>query len=376
MSENARVHARVRWCGFAGAAMQGAVSGDIPGGALRRRWSTGDVRPKDALAYWRDSVCEAILELGIDCPVGERFEGHLEQCALGAATLNFLEVTAQRVERTPFAVGRGAKRFFHLLHLRTGQCELEQGGRVTLLHAGDGVLLDSTAAHAVRCPVPTQSLIVQFSQEWLRGWIPQPERAVGQALRPQKGWTLALSAALGSLRPETLQTLSLPSGMVAEQLAALLALAIGRAPPPRSRRDELCVAIERTLKDRYHEVGLAPATVAAAHGISKRYLHFLFAARGATFGGTLLGVRLARARQLLADERFARVPIGEVAARCGFAEPSHFARCFRTRYGAAPGSYRAHLRGQASAITLWGARSEEGTRNLARRDDQPEGMAS
>jgi len=362
-----------RWVG---AIMQGAVAGGTPGGAMRRSWSTRDVPPKDALAYWRDSVCEAMLELGIDCPAGERFEARLEQCALGPATLNFLDVTAQRVERTQLAVGRSATALFHLLHLRTGQCELEHCGRTTLLHAGDCVLLDSTAAHSVRCPVATQSLIVQFPQEWLRSWLPHPERAVAQPVRPQKGWALALCAALGSLRADALESLALPPGAVAEQLAALLVLAVGRAPPPPSRRDQLYASIRRTLQDRYHESGLTPAAVAAAHGISKRYLHFVFAGEGTTFGEQLLGVRLGRARELLADERFARVPIGDVAARCGFAEPSHFARCFRSRYGAAPGSYRTHLRRQASVVTLWGARSEESARNLARRDDRPEGIAS
>ena len=41
------------------------------------------------------------------------------------------------------------------------------------------------------------------------------------------------------------------------------------------------------------------------------------------------------------DTRFAGLTIIEVAARCGFLEPSHFARRFRKAYGVGPTQFRA-----------------------------------
>jgi transcriptional regulator GlxA family with amidase domain len=72
----------------------------------------------------------------------------------------------------------------------------------------------------------------------------------------------------------------------------------------------------------------------------------LFARRHMTFGEQLLEVRLERAREVLRDARFADLPIGEVAASCGFAEASHFARCFREHYGSAPSLFRATVHPQ------------------------------
>ena len=37
---------------------------------------------------------------------------------------------------------------------------------------------------------------------------------------------------------------------------------------------------------------------------------------------------------------FSRLPMGEVAASCGFASPSHFARVFRLATGMTPGAWR------------------------------------
>ena len=45
----------------------------------------------------------------------------------------------------------------------------------------------------------------------------------------------------------------------------------------------------------------------------------------------------------LEDRRFARVSIADIAWRSGFADPSHFARRFRQRYGIAPALYRRTL---------------------------------
>lgn len=51
----------------------------------------------------------------------------------------------------------------------------------------------------------------------------------------------------------------------------------------------------------------------------------------------LIGLRLAEARRLLADSRF---PISTVAGRCGFEDPSYFARVFRRRLGLTPQRWR------------------------------------
>lgn len=317
-----------------------------------RSWSTLDVEPRRALAYWCDSVSRAMLELGVEGLASEPFAARLEQCSLGPATLNFVEATSQIVARTRHAIARNRVAVFHLLHLRMGQVELACVGRSAVMRPGDCVLLDSDEPHSARCPAPTSCLIVQFPKSWLRAWLPAPEAIIGRVLRPRGGWPAALCAALGMLKPEDLDCLSLPRGVVAEQIAALLALAAGRPVPPLSRRDQLHASVLRTLRDRYHEAGLSPVVVAAAHGISKRYLHFLFASAGTTFGEQLLHVRLDRARSLLTDERFADLPIGEIAARCGFCEPSHFARCYRRQFGLAPGAYRGTLRREPARIAL------------------------
>lgn len=102
--------------------------------------------------------------------------------------------------------------------------------------------------------------------------------------------------------------------------------------------------VERSLGDPY----LTPATVAARVGVSTRYLHQLFAARGSSFGRRLARRRLERCRADLADPAHAELTIGEIGWRNGFTDPSYLARAFRRAYGVSPGEHR---RAAASAAT-------------------------
>ncbi len=65
---------------------------------------------------------------------------------------------------------------------------------------------------------------------------------------------------------------------MSEQIASLLTLAISPLSRPEiSRRRNLLPDVQHCLREHAHDETLTPSTVAAMHGISKRYLHALFA---------------------------------------------------------------------------------------------------
>jgi AraC-like DNA-binding protein len=94
------------------------------------------------------------------------------------------------------------------------------------------------------------------------------------------------------------------------------------------------------IEERYSEPEFTPHQAAKSLGISKRYLHALLADAGMTFTGALNRVRMERACEFLADRRFAQSQIAEISWRCGYLDPSYFARVFRTRFGVSPREWR------------------------------------
>jgi AraC-like DNA-binding protein len=307
----------------------------------RQRWSTTDVESRHALAYWVDTICKSFLEIDIDSPQRHEFHARLEQSDLGPATLNLIEADPQSIRRTPERIAHSRYAGYFLLQLRSGQLRFQQYGRDACIEPGDCVLVDCNAPYRLECVHTTRSVALRFPRDWLRNWIPSPESLAGRPLRTMSGWSATLSSALANLDTDNTDELALPEGVIAEQIAALLALAAGPDAHVARGSEKLLNRIRRTIRDRCHEAGLSPAAIAEEHGISKRYLHYLFAHTDSTFGDELMRVRLDCAHRLLSDQRFAGLTVSEVAARCGFLEPSHFARRFRKAYGAGPTEFRA-----------------------------------
>ena len=68
--------------------------------------------------------------------------------------------------------------------------------------------------------------------------------------------------------------------------------------------------------------------------------------QGAQVAGFDLSMRqLEHAQRMLLDPRSRDLPIGEISARSGLADPSHFSRRFRQRYGVRPTQLRRSVTG-------------------------------
>jgi AraC family transcriptional activator of tynA and feaB len=301
-------------------------------------WSTDGVDQRRALAFWVDTVCDRFLELDIDTPLRSNFRACMDQIDFGATTLSFVGAASQHIRRTSARISRTRYPAFFLVQFRIGHGLLRQRGKEVHMRAGDCALVDGTQPYDLECPQASSAAILRMPEDWLRRWLPNPAESAAM-LFSQGDWNSALCAAMASLRLETCGDLALPRSTVAEQIGALLTLAIGKGEgteTPRSLLAELLV----TLRDRLEETDLSPLMVAAEHDISKRTLHYAFAAAGTTFVEQLMKLRLERAREILSDVRLTAPRIEDVATRCGFTDPSHFARRFRQKYGHAPLQYR------------------------------------
>jgi AraC-like DNA-binding protein len=306
----------------------------------RQRWTTEDVEPRHALAYWVDTVCRSFLEIDIDSPEAAGFQACLESASFGSGSLYTVAAGAQRVRRTPARIARSHAAWTILMQVRTGQALFRQYGRDCVLRAGDSVVVDCSEPYELDCPGPTRSVVLRLPQDWLSPWLPSVQCAAARVFRPGEGWGGALSAALAGMESCSEVELALPAGAVAEQLGALVALAVGPQTRAEGRTDLRFRHLQGSLHERCHDPGLTPTVLAEAEGMSRRYVHHLFARAGTTFRAELTRLRLEAAYRLLADRRWDALSVAEVAARCGFAEPSHFARRFRLAYGRGPLEFR------------------------------------
>ena len=97
-------------------------------------------------------------------------------------------------------------------------------------------------------------------------------------------------------------------------------------------------AVLMILERRFAEPDFSAHKLAAAAGLSERYVNELLYEAGASLTSRLLELRLRRAAKWLAQAGDRR--ISEIAFDCGFNDLSYFNRCFRRRFGLTPSAAR------------------------------------
>jgi AraC-like DNA-binding protein len=232
--------------------------------------------------------------------------------------------------------------------------------------AGKLLFMDGGHPYGVRPPWPDRGPYSSITAQLPRTLLPLPrrtaERAVGVTIDLGRGAGASLLHWLTDLtgRAEEFSEAEAPmlTTVTAELLASVLAHAVGagdRTVCPEARRAALLTAIREHIRRNLADPGLSPTGVAAAHGVSLRHLHQLFAAEETTPAAWIRRCRLERCRLDLADPRFYPRAVQDIAARWGLTSPAHFSRAFRAAYGESPSDYRHrvfHLLARGPAATL------------------------
>ena len=110
-------------------------------------------------------------------------------------------------------------------------------------------------------------------------------------------------------------------------------------------------AIKAGILQRLGSPDLGLAQIAAAHGVSTRYVQHLFELSGQSFTSFVLEQRLLAAYRLLREPKSRWRKVSDIAAATGFSDISYFNRVFRNRFDATPTEVRVspHHRGAADA---------------------------
>jgi AraC-like DNA-binding protein len=308
--------------------------------ALDYEWSTESFPAPSALDCWMDKLSSTITPMQVAAHDPKSFRAHWQHFGLGRLDLNFLTAAPQRVLHTPGMISR-RKADYDLLYLDSSAAALRHAGHSVRVPEGSFVLLDNQESYDLSFDRDSICLTTHIDASWLQRWVPHPKALVAVPVDGQHDWGAALAAMLRRIAQRGLADAVLPRDVIADQLGALLALmAGGSTEAPSRHKADLFAMLKRMLHERFDEADLDPSGVAQAIGISKRHLHGIFAQAGTTFGAVLMEIRLSRAAELLRDARFRSYHVGDVAWACGFADPSHFARRFRERFGTSPLDYR------------------------------------
>ncbi|GLX47786.1 hypothetical protein Shyhy01_07360 [Streptomyces hygroscopicus subsp. hygroscopicus] len=226
-----------------------------------------------------------------------------------------------------------------------GATVLTQGDRSAELAPGDMILNDPASPWELAHEGPIRMHVFRVPQGALAVSATDLRRVVAVPIRPRDGGAAALlSPMLRSLASTVRPCPDWLAERLASHTADLLATLVtersidSAAGPGSGPADPLVARIRRYVDDHLADPGLSPGTIAAAHFVSVRHVHQLFATQGTTLGRWIRQRRLEECRRELVHR--GRLSVSAVAHRWGFVNPAHFSRAFRRAYGMSPTEWR------------------------------------
>ncbi|WP_244442273.1 MULTISPECIES: AraC family transcriptional regulator [Bradyrhizobium] len=183
---------------------------------------------------------------------------------------------------------------------------------------------------------------VHLPMATLRAMVGGVDDLVGRELAP--GGALSLAMDYSDLLLQSPDAVDEAGFAIAAHLLDLVALGLGArgdlaaAAQRRGLRAVRLKSLLMILEARFTEPEFSAHKLAAATGLSERYVNELLYEAGASFTMRLTELRLAKAAKLLVHDAERR--ISDIAFDCGFNDLSYFNRCFRRRFGLTPSAAR------------------------------------
>jgi AraC-like DNA-binding protein len=309
---------------------------------LHRRISTTDVAPESAAGYFTDILSKSNVPCKFSAINSKNFSGWIEEYDLGPLMLCYGQGRSFLAERLDLTRSIHSN-YLSLIFARRGLIDIIHDRRKIQISSGQCIIIDGEELVIASSESEFEGTCAIMDKKWLQNWLGPIDHFGLRPLSRQSGWDLAIQSFMCALTRESLATLSIPPEILAEQIAAITALACGPASHSslRSHKTATLRRARQVMREHFHEQNFDPTKLAAELGVSKRYLYALFAETESSVCDELMDLRLSRARSYLTDPRYDAKTIAEIAFLVGFATPSHFSRCFRQRFGLTPSTCRA-----------------------------------
>ncbi len=319
------------------------------------RLDTADAPAARRLSLWQDIVCDVFVELDCRSDAGDSFRGAITSTGLGPLHCSDVTSSRQRVFRTPARIRRARDERVLVALGVSGAGQVIQDGREAVIEPGQFALYDTTRPYELRFEADFIQTVIQLPRAEVLRRIGATERLTATTFavdRPLERLTAdflrGCARTAGALGADVGDRLS---GQALDLLATTLAeRAEAVSFGSTSHRAATLFRVKAQIEARLGDGELTIGQVAAALGLSPRYVNDLLADDGTSFRRHLLARRLEHCRRALAAPAQAHLQIGEIAYRWGFNDLAHFSRAFKERFGLSPRAWRAAAVGHVTAI--------------------------
>ncbi|MEU1813528.1 AraC-like ligand-binding domain-containing protein [Micromonospora aurantiaca (nom. illeg.)] len=315
-------------------------------------FDTRQLPAADRYPLWLE-VVESSAPALISSPHADCFDAHARSVELGALRITDFTYPSLTMARTPKLIRQADPEMYQLSLARDGHGVATQHRQEGVVRPAEFTLLDNSRPFQARHEAPPGGLLntvtVNIPHAALRLSPNKVTELLAGAVSASEGIGALLAQFLRQIvaHPEQFTAadagrlsaiaLDLISATLAQQIGALDAL------PEGTQHQALRLQVKAFIDRHLGDPDLNPRTVAAAHHVSLRTLHRMFAGEEATVAELIRRRRLEQCRRDLINPLLRTQPIYVIAGRWGFPDKAHFSRLFRATYGHTPQTVREQL---------------------------------
>jgi len=300
------------------------------------RYDTKDVAPAERSRRWHDVIAATYFPLNLSFRAPATFNGELAVWRLGELSLSRLTSDALTYERRPHHLANERDEQYLVTAPAVSDVTFKQCGIEQRCRPGGFILERGHEPYEFGHPEANDLWVLKVPGDALRGRIRSPDRFSTLQFDATAG-VGALFVDMLHLIPGRFETMSKEAHTsVGQQLVDLLVLALKSdhrvlASSSSSVREAHLARIEAFVRSNLTDPSLDPERIAAACGISVRYLHGLFRGTDQTVANWIRDQRLLAARDAIRDP-FNNETIAETAYRLGLSGQAKFSRLLRSRF--------------------------------------------
>jgi AraC-like DNA-binding protein len=289
-------------------------------------------------------AADAITPMSIETSRRDGFLARYSAFKLERTSFVQLDVPDLRVYHD---ANRSSRLTFQLLYAVETGMEICVPGKRFQLRPGEICLLDNGNPYSVEIPARHKAFDMIVPEDWLEGWIADPHAIKSCPISLNTQWGPPLASFLNTLSVEVTAG-DIPARSIEYHLGGLISLALrGIADDGPSVQSRAMTRRAIELIRAYHDdPDLTCLKLAKGLGVAPRTLQKALAASSTTYQGLLSEMRIARAKEMLADLGMRKLTISQIAYRAGFADHAYFSRVFTKVTGLPPARWRT-LRGCA-----------------------------
>lgn len=309
-----------------------------------RRFTTQDIQPWHRKAWLREVIGREYADVEIIPPSTMPLFNEMTLYPWQDLQLSVIHSNSLTIERGAREISHPDLDNYFAVVLLKGRYSLQQQGKEVFLKPGDMTIYDATRPHRIHCPDAFSKLIVTIPRVLLHQHLPMAGHYTAMRLDGERGMGAILSPLIRNLNAQlnylSTKSFNHSANTVIELLGLTLSELAESPVPLSSSRSLSLLRIKQWIANNLHDSELNSEKIAAATGLSCRYINQLFAEENTSLMRYVWQQRLAMSAQSMLRPSLQHRSISDIALTCGFNDFSHFSRAFKKQFGQSPKSYR------------------------------------